>query len=1387
MERRMRASEMMEQLRNEKVNTWFDLGLFIDRMKLDKPTPSVKFKGDLDDFYDAIGKGIAFITFYYSIDGVTIEVEKYAKVFKELFDDKIPVHYIAGQFYPEADKVMDALVKRFELPAMHGFDKWNLYNDFFNTKLERGSRKYNALIKKFWTEILHITEHLGKYVEDNDISLLYLINVASNPGNVSLAVATVLVSEYLGIPVINNNHDFYFEGGSSVIDQKAWGTEKGPRDFYFKNFDIGEFFSQIDVFYPWESRSWLQVNINNAQSKHLTEKKGINPANVTEIGTSVDVERYQNISKRKKIDAFVQFEQVFSHYSDVLVTYSVDDVIKSNLVTEKNPRPVLISNKTKTIDSLVNENIIVLQPTRVISRKRIELGFELIRKLFKREDIRNKFEATPSLQITFLITGPIPLGQFGYFKQLLKEFKQLLKKIPEQFQDKILLGFLFSEIDKENFKKRFAEPIGIPELYNIASLIMLPSETEGRGLPIIEAAATGIPIYCSRYTPENVYAEVIGEHLTEDYRLKVIEFSDQEIKDSHIDKIVDRVFAPHKFFAENKHNKKVVERRYSNASLKKNMKKILKQLYVQLKPNDRYLNFTLEAMKRYEIKNSFTNDDLKYILNTENRHYLPGFGRLNFMHFLKALIDPSFFRVEEQRAKGIALSYAKELIDINPKGNEISNKLKATFFNAVDNIFHYRKGEIEIRHDHSFSYRHRNKDYYPYQKYTFQELTGLINMLYMDIINPKIDLKVEQSSHFFTDWNLALQQLTTSSHLEIDDRELLVERLKSNVPIAYFPGAYVKYELEFFALQSVRARLGLPIEVELKEEMLDNAVMEIQPIYVFAQRQSFGRWANAENLKDYLLRGKDRELKLLYDRGIIKIIETDQYCVGIHFAQLGEEALHYLCKVKDNKGYMITQRLNAAVMTDYVDIDRFHIGHIKYKTNSNIMGIPVGSGYIQFVPAGVRTTLAYPTPIQTAKDFSELLKSDLFKRVVEKHGKTKVFDEIRKDAENNGSPLKLILERLDNDSKEKDDVEYNFVSGVYADGYPWNGAMAKVNLATTKNKWMFAAFASTEKTKRVTTFIDEFTENTGKKAKIGWNGGYILNAELVGKLGLPESYIGSPLGLLISDNKMVCPPLFNKPALLIADDGSIDIRLVNSSRGISADNVTFPAESYNSIDESKDLLYYDLLHKEEKIPGNGRVIVRIAGNVIKEIKETKKGEKISIIPVGLTLSFKKSTLPSDWKVNKELQLSVAGIDNVKHAVEAGPFIVNNNEFSLDMEHEGWKTQNSIRTQAARLDFTDMRGPKIAVGIDKENNLYVLTINGRIRESVGATHIDMAEIMLKFGMEKAMGFDPGGSSTLVVNGEVLNISPYNHKYEENIYALPPEPRAVANAVLGWIEE
>jgi hypothetical protein len=465
------------------------------------------------------------------------------------------------------------------------------------------------------------------------------------------------------------------------------------------------------------------------------------------------------------------------------------------------------------------------------------------------------------------------------------------------------------------------------------------------------------------------------------------------------------------------------------------------------------------------------------------------------------------------------------------------------------------------------------------------------------------------------------------------------------------------------------------------------------------------------------------------------------------------------------------------------------------------MGIPKNSGFIQFVPAGVRTTLAYPTPIQTAKDFDDVLKSDLYKKLKNKLGEKELLQIISKDASENGTPLAKLLEQIKQGLKKTKTIEKvksSFAGGVYDDGLPWSGVLAEID--TKKHKWKFAAHIANKEPKNVPALINEYKKksNNPNKIELAWNGGYILNPELVGKLGLPETYIGSPLGLLIMNNKVFCPPLFNKPAFIIYKNGKVDIRKVNSKAGFivkgKQENLEFGHSNYNKHSRTEPC-FYDLSYGEENIVGDGNVILRVAGNIVKQIIKTKAKEVVPLIPVGITLSipsklFSKDLFKEGMSLNIRLlepETNPYNWEEISYAIEAGPMLIDGGKQILNMEEEGWKTANSIKTQAARLDFTDMRGPKIAVGITKEGKLMVLMVNGRIRESVGATHFDMADILLKYGMDKAMGFDPGGSSTLVVGGNMMNISPYNKNYEKDIYSLPPEPRFVANAIIGWIEK
>ena len=1379
---------MMRSLNQQQINTWFDLGLFLDRLK--EAEPQISVDNNYYDYREKLVKGgIGFLSFYYFIDGITIELSKYIKSIRQMLPG-VPVHLIAGGITPQSDNILSQDYQQCVIPEIKSFDSWELYHKFFKTKLERGSKEYNELIKKYWRETLELTRLLGECIEKNNINLLFILNVCSNPGNLSLSLSTVLVSEYMGIPVINNNHDFYWEGGNRKIDIETKHLKPGPRDFFFINSDVGELFSLLEVLLPWRSRSWMSVNINKNQSRHIIEINGHNPANVALIGTAIDANQFAPISKRESINAMKQIGYLVGNRSE-----SITDILKSAIKIEK---PVLLGNKKIERLEFMTDNILFLQPTRIISRKKIETNFKLIKKLFVNHQFIGKFNENPRLRLSLIISGPIANGQGEYFDFLLKKFADLLNSLPEKFKDKVFIGFLFSEFDKIEFKRKFKKPLTIADLYNASSLILLPSENEGRGLPLIEAAYAGKPVFCRRYEPQQVYAEVIGEHLDESLRLKVLEFKDK-ISDKLVHRIVQRIFYPHDALDTVIHNRSVIKRRFNIDGLQKTFEEIFYKQFLQLKSIKR----SYEKTARYftEYKQTFCCDDneLNKVINTKTREYLPGYGRLGFMLYLKSLIDPSFFRVEEQNIRGDAHYYAQNIIRANTKKKKLNIEVYHEFFNAVDDIFNYSKGEIEIRHDHSFAYRHRNKKYYPYHDYTFQELTGLINIIFDYIVSPeRQSLKQLPNHFFFADWNLALVQLTNSHRLGIDNRKRLFRKLKENVPRIYFPGSYIRYEMEFFILQPIRAILGLEIDEELSEQLLVKNIKNIPEVFIYVPEYHLYNRHSSKDIQYYLENTPDMELRSLYFHGVVKLIKIQQYCIGFHAGQLGTKGLDIIQYVKKRKGFLITNGQSAAMMTDILDIDRFHIGKVKRIITSKIMGIPMNRGFIQFVPAGIRTTLSYPTPIQTAKDFDRALRSKRFKSIAKQIGEEELFRRMREDAQSKGTPVNLFLKNLEAElsgKKKKREVDYSYVGGIYSDKRPWNGVLVRVVVKNDKENWFFSIHTTKDKPKPVTEQMMEFYTESGKKPKIAWNGGYILNPELVGKLGLPETYIGSPLGLLIKNNKILCPPLFNKPALLVLNDSSLRIESVNIATGFTVfsgnHKISFTSEYYNRSDE-KNPSYYDLFHNHEEINSKGQIVVRLAGNVVKEIIQSKKNDKIKIIPVGLTLLIPKAQFSDKlFRIDKALQIrlnSSAAIDwnDVQYAVEAGPLLVDNGQTAINMKKEGWKTVHSINTQAARLDFTDMRGPKIAAGLTKKGELLILAVNGRIRESVGATHHDMAEILISYGAVKAMGFDPGGSSTLVVNGKPLNISPYNKEYERDIYSLEPQPRFVSNSIMGWPE-
>jgi hypothetical protein len=112
---------------------------------------------------------------------------------------------------------------------------------------------------------------------------------------------------------------------------------------------------------------------------------------------------------------------------------------------------------------------------------------------------------------------------------------------------------------------------------------------------------------------------------------------------------------------------------------------------------------------------------------------------------------------------------------------------------------------------------------------------------------------------------------------------------------------------------------------------------------------------------------------------------------------------------------------------------------------------------------------------------------------------------------------------------------------------------------------------------------------------------------------------------------------------------------------------------------------------------------------------------------------------------------------------------------------GWprilRDGENVAGEAATIEGTlsrnaEARHPRTAVGFSRDSStLILLTVDGRSENSGGMTLVELANVMRELGAWQAMNFDGGGSTTMVVEGKVVN-HPSDKEGE----------RAVGNAVL-----
>ena len=116
------------------------------------------------------------------------------------------------------------------------------------------------------------------------------------------------------------------------------------------------------------------------------------------------------------------------------------------------------------------------------------------------------------MTVTLQITGPVPIEHRDDLERVVDAYRTTLDELPPDIARRVFLALSAGWQSHPTLD----DDIDIVDIYQLADLVVFPSQTEGRGLPIVEASAAGVPIVCSRYEPDAVFAEVVGEHLEPD-------------------------------------------------------------------------------------------------------------------------------------------------------------------------------------------------------------------------------------------------------------------------------------------------------------------------------------------------------------------------------------------------------------------------------------------------------------------------------------------------------------------------------------------------------------------------------------------------------------------------------------------------------------------------------------------------------------------------------------------------------------------------------------------------------------------------------------------------------------------------------------------------------
>ena len=358
---------------------------------------------------------VGFIsTRFAGTDGVSLETAKWADVFEKV---GFSSYYFAG----ELDRPPECSFLVAEAHFQHP-DIKDIYRNCFGTRV-RG----RAVTQKIYKLKRKLKDDLYRFIEKYKIDLLVPENALTIPLNLPLGIAITEVISETGMPTIAHHHDFFWER-QHFMTNAAW-----------------EF---LNMAFPPHLPTIQHVVINSSADNQLSLRTGISGTIIPNVMDFENPPPMINGSESCGVDSENRPASGDEYASDVRQALGVAD-----------------------------DELLILQPTRVVKRKGIEHAIELLHRL--------------GMKAKLVISHAS--GDEGYdYERRVREYSKLMKV------DTYFVSNIINE--QRGLTKNGRKIYTLEDVYPHADLVTYPSTFEGFGNAFLEAVYFCRPIVVNTYS-----------------------------------------------------------------------------------------------------------------------------------------------------------------------------------------------------------------------------------------------------------------------------------------------------------------------------------------------------------------------------------------------------------------------------------------------------------------------------------------------------------------------------------------------------------------------------------------------------------------------------------------------------------------------------------------------------------------------------------------------------------------------------------------------------------------------------------------------------------------------------------------------------------------------